>query len=294
MRRPVSQPVRAFEDPPARLCRRPSIVRRLFQDWNLCRFPYTLRDTVSASIVAYVSNESARTLASSEAADSLRRVGSLQELAQAIVENPAPCVILELAPEGGPELIFAASLTKSFPVLDGAVITDAAHPELADSPLRRFTRNELKEEPFQSCLRSRAREQLRQFQRFEWPLQAELRYDGGRSAYSVCSISAGGAYLESHAQCPPSNTTAEITVRFGNFALTAKCTVLGGRMASSNLPPGFPVRFEDLSEHCRSTIDTIVKDALLGALLNPEEEPEIPSLETDESFDDPSLSLLSM
>jgi hypothetical protein len=252
------------------------------------------RCRVAASIIAYIRNESARALESLDGGDAVQRVGSLTDLAQAIVENPSPCVILEVPPEGGPELVFAASLAKAFPVLDGALLTDATHPELEEHPLRRFAPREIGSESFQSCMRAHSRDRLRQFQRFEWPLQASLVYGGSTTEYAVRSISAGGAYLESRAAGPPANVEAEITVRFGNFALTSTCTVLGKRMASSKLPSGFPVRFDSLSERARDTIDAIVKDALLDALLNPEEEPEVPSIQEEDSFEDPSLSLLSM
>jgi hypothetical protein len=94
---------------------------------------------------------------------------------------------------------------------------------------------------------------------------------------------------------PDANTRGTITIRFQNFVMTTECTVVGPRMASSNLPPGFAVQFETLSETARSTIDSIVKDALLDSLLNPQEEQETPSLDADaDAFEDPSFYLMSM
>ena len=69
---------------------------------------------------------------------------------------------------------------------------------------------------------------------------------------------------------------------FQNFSLQTGYEVLDTRRASSNLPDGFGVRFTDLSDEARSRLERIVRDALVRALLEPESEPQLPSLGDDE------------
>jgi hypothetical protein len=250
---------------------------------------------MKSHVVAYVSPDSATSLQSAESQGILRRVGSLSDFANAIIDEPAPCVVLELPPSGNREKNFLRSLVRTFPLVEGAVISRQGKEDVEAGPLEVFEPEELDTERFQACLRERAQENRRKYHRFEWPLHGELTHNGSTQEYRVRSISAGGAYLESMRAGPDAKTSAFITVRFQNFVMTTECTVVGPRMASSNLPPGFAVQFEALSETARGTIDSIVKDALLDSLLNPEQEPETPSLDADaDAFEDPSFSLMSM
>lgn len=250
---------------------------------------------MSIRVLAYVTPKSATALTSAESEGALRRVGSLPELARAVVEEYAPCVIIEVPPDGERELAFAKSLARTFDLLEGAVVTDRDDPELRELQLQLFSPEELHRDDFQETLLSRIRENRRKFHRFDWPLQGTLQVDGTATEYQVRSIGAGGAHLESVSPGPPPNTEATITIRFRNFALTTACKVLDSRMPSSKLPPGFAVRFEELSQKAQETIDSIVRDALMDALLNPEDEPEVPSLDADaDAFEDPALSMLTM
>ena len=90
-----------------------------------------------------------------------------------------------------------------------------------------------------------------------------------------------GAFLESDG-CPlPPGMVAEISIYFQNVRMTAQCEIMEPRNASSNLPFGFPVRFRSLSQESKTTINTIVKDALFQILIEPQDEPEIPTLDED-------------
>jgi hypothetical protein len=71
-------------------------------------------------------------------------------------------------------------------------------------------------------------------------------------------------------------------VRFQNFSLETACQVLDTRRASSRLPDGFGVRFLDLGAEAQARLDRIVRDALVQAILEPESEPELPSLDAEE------------
>ena len=71
-------------------------------------------------------------------------------------------------------------------------------------------------------------------------------------------------------------------MRFGNFRLQTDCEVLDARRASSNLPAGFAARFTGLDPEGQALLDRIVRDALVQALLEPESEPALPSLDGEE------------
>ena len=75
-------------------------------------------------------------------------------------------------------------------------------------------------------------------------------------------------------------------VVFQNFRMVTHCEILDPRQASSKMPPGFGVRFTDLSEASRSVIDSIVNEAIVDVLIvneaivdvlvDPAAEPETP------------------
>ena len=69
-----------------------------------------------------------------------------------------------------------------------------------------------------------------------------------------------------------------LRISFQNSRLVTRCEVLDPRQASSKLPSGFAVRFSTLSDDSAKLIDRIVQDALLQTLLQPENEPAIPTL----------------
>jgi hypothetical protein len=148
---------------------------------------------MESQVVAYVSPSSARALASTEAEGIIQRVGSLSEFANAIVDEPAPCVIIEIPPSGDREKEFLSSLVATFPLIEGAVVSNQGKEGIDAGPLEVFAPEELDTERFQARLRERARENRRKYHRFEWPLHAKLSHNGSTQEYRVRSISAGGA-----------------------------------------------------------------------------------------------------
>ena len=84
--------------------------------------------------------------------------------------------------------------------------------------------------------------------------------------------------MECSALGPDPGTRMFVRIVFQDHALTTACEILPTRTASSNLPPGFGVRFVELGVLARGIIDKIVCDALIRSLLEPEEEPEMPTL----------------
>ena len=51
---------------------------------------------------------------------------------------------------------------------------------------------------------------------------------------------------------------------------------------SSNYPFGFSIRFTTISEEGKIVLNRLINDAVIKILMEPESEPEIPSLEGDE------------
>ena len=194
--------------------------------------------------------------------------GTPAELTRLLAGEPD---ILCLVIQEGPELPagFLESLKASFPVL--SVYLLPARPsagELGDlaariAPLHRLER--------------------RGKPRFDWPLRGYLSLTGAQEeAYDLRALSASGAFLQCPGPCPQAGSRGRLRVLFQNFSLQTGYEVLDTRRASSNLPDGFGVRFTDLSDEARSRLERIVRDALVRALLEPESEPQLPSLGDDE------------
>ena len=129
---------------------------------------------------------------------------------------------------------------------------------------------------FSDAIRNR-----RQHNRFGWILKGELAIGEETEEYEIYSISAGGAFFKLVSGVVTPGISGDLTIVFRNFRLKCRCTVLESRSASSNLPYGFPVRFEGLTDKSRDVLEQIVTDALVQILLAPEEEPDIPSLDGD-------------
>ena len=90
---------------------------------------------MKSHVVAYVSPDSAKSLQNAEAKGILRRVGSLSEFANAIIDEPAPCVVLELPSSGNREKDFLGSLVATFPLVEGAVISNQGKEGIEAGPL---------------------------------------------------------------------------------------------------------------------------------------------------------------
>lgn len=195
-------------------------------------------------------------------------------------------VVLELDGAADDDVRLLSSFVRLFPTIVVAVVAD---PEAIPFPLPTgavLVPIEQSEEQIVHSLREailhRAQPDRRQFNRFDWPLQATLGPDpSGIPTHRVRALSAGGAFLERSGANPEPGTVESITVRFGNFALSTQCEVLNPRQASSSLPDGFGIRFVELSPKAEEIIEKIVNDALVQVLLGEADEPDIPSLDEE-------------
>jgi len=120
----------------------------------------------------------------------------------------------------------------------------------------------------------------REHHRFDFPLQARL-HSSDEPLHDIRQISAGGAFLVPGGNTPPTGTECEIEILFQNFAINTVCKILDPRDSSSNLGPGFGIRFTSLSPAAASFIDRMVQDALVAVLTDPDQEPAVPTLDED-------------
>lgn len=195
-------------------------------------------------------------------------------------------VVVEIDGAVDEDVRLLGSFIRLFPTIVVAVVADQTELPFPLPKGAVLVPIEQSEEQIRTSLREailpRAHPDRRQFNRFDWPLQATL---GGKPSdnptHRVRALSAGGAFLERSGKNPEPGTVEDITIRFGNFALSTQCEVLNPRQASSSLPDGFGIRFVHLSPKAEEIIEKIVNDALVQVLLGEDEEPEIPSLDED-------------
>jgi hypothetical protein len=214
-------------------------------------------------------------------------VHSLRDLAVRVVNEQDVRVVIVQDRMTEEVSRFLSTLKRSFPRLDVVVITENADEKVPPGILRLDGRMELQElrAIFHGVCGIIAREQ-RNKARFDWPLKGRVSLDGDRwQTLSVRSLSASGAFLEYEGSLAESGTTAELRTEFLDSTLRTRCEILDVRPPTASLPRGFGVRFIGLPHSTARSIDAIVRDALLTALLQPGAEQVIPTL----AMGDPAL-----
>jgi hypothetical protein len=176
-----------------------------------------------------------------------------------------------------------ASIKKNFPILRICLITasettqNPADSQAVDRSIS--SGGERLVEELKSFLSAIDVTERRDHPRFDWPLQGSLSLDKNSwQTYNLWALSADGAFLESPAVTPAQGSAATLKVSFQNSRMVTACTVLDRRPPSPRLPAGFAVRFTRLSEDSMQLIDRVIQDALVQTLLEPDSEPEIPTL----------------
>lgn len=220
------------------------------------------------TVLLYSAGRQARNLLAALSAHQVLPAGNLAELTRLLVGEPdVLCLVLQPgkhAPED-----FLESLKTSYPVLPVFLVMEEP------------TAGELAE--LSSRIASLERRERREKPRFDWPLQGSLSLPGAEpQPYDLRALSSSGAFLQCAGPCPPAGSRGRLSVRFQNFSLETACLVLDTRSASSRLPDGFGVRFLELGAEAQARLDRIVRDALVQAILEPESEPELPSLDAEE------------
>jgi hypothetical protein len=223
------------------------------------------REDVMKKVLVHSPTTDTGRIVSSLSGYELVQTRSRLELTEAIVSS-APILCLIVSQERlSPEMReYLSSLKRSFPVLEVCVVTR----------LRAAVAS------FVAAVSSVDR---REHRRYDWPLQGYLSPDKQQwQPYPVRALSSGGAFLECARNCPNPGSRTFIRIVFQDHALSAACEILPTRAASSNLPPGFGIRFLELGMLARGIIERIVHDALTRSLLEPGEEPQMPSLSDED------------
>jgi hypothetical protein len=239
-------------------------------------------------VVVYTDTLEVETIASALGDYEIFRAASTTELARSIVERSRiVALIIEKAPIDKPFQRLLSSIKKSFPILQICVISgsagglDAPDPAVIDCSVS-TDREDLVEE-LKSFLSNIDVTERRDHARFDWPLQGHLSVDGKSwQTHNLWALSADGAFLESAADAPGRGSRATLKVSFQNSRMVTECEVLDRRPPSLRLPAGFAVRFVQLDEESMGLIDRIIQDALVQTLLEPDSEPEVPTLGEDD------------
>lgn len=210
-------------------------------------------------------------------------------LVEALVENPRLIGAVIEIPESGSQpgddpdadwQRFLASVRRSFRLLPILVLGLEEGTIDGVSAARRPTTEEAAVARIAAFCAGPHNTDRREHHRFDWPLRA--RIPGSDAVHRIREIGAGGAYLEPYAEISGPGSTIDITVEFQNFTLTTTCEILDPRHVQHSDRPGFGVRFVSLSEQGAAFIDRIVGDALARVLLDPDAEPEVPSIDEEE------------
>jgi hypothetical protein len=235
-------------------------------------------------IVVYTDTLEMETIARAVGDYEIVRAAGAVDLARAIVEQSRVIALIvettRIDESFGPLL---SSIKATFPLLKICLITGSGtEPESLDPASVDFTitaqggriAKELK-----AFVAGIAVKERRDHPRFDWPLQGSLSVDGKNwQNHRLWAISADGAFLESPADAPAQGSSATLRISFQNSRMVTNCQVLDRRPPSLRLPAGFAVRFTDLSEDSMLLIDRIIQDALVQTLMEPEGEPEVPTL----------------
>lgn len=209
-------------------------------------------------------------------------VHSLHDLAARLVNEQDVRVVIVQQRMTAELSGFLSALKRSFPRLDVVVITENAEEKVPPGILRLDGRLDPQEQRtiFRGVCGIIEREQ-RDKARFDWPLKGQVSLDGDTwETLSVRSLSASGAFLQYEGSPAKSGTVAELRLEFLDSILRTSCEILDLRLPTARLPRGFGVRFIELPHATARSIDALVRDALLTALLQPDAEPAIPTLAT--------------
>jgi len=213
------------------------------------------------------------------------RTTSPAEAARSIVERSRVIALLIQCEAGDEEMReLLRSIKGSFPMLKICWISedpiDRQKAERFPADLHITAADSHLTEQLKTFLSGIATIDRREYLRFDWPLRGSLSFDDRSwKSHNIWALSAEGAFLESKVSAPAQGERGTLRISFHNSRLTTACEVLDRRSPSSRLPAGFAVRFSRLNEQSIRLIDGIIQDALVQTLLEPESEPEIPSLD---------------
>ncbi len=212
-------------------------------------------------------------------------VNSKSECAAALVSGAAiDCLVVQRDAYGQEYQSFLASIKKHFSLLEVLLITPKAPTSLPEGChfVDGSTTKRLLSE-ITAFSRAIYMSDHRQGIRFDWPLGGLFSWGSREIPCKVRSLSSSGAFLEM-AETLPAATTPEaategvLKVEFLNSRMSVKCEIARRQDAGHGAPAGCGVRFVELSSRAQEFCERIICDAVVQALLSPEEEKRIPTL----------------
>lgn len=237
-------------------------------------------------IIVYTESLPPGVIADAVTGQELKMVSSKRDLVSSLVgEKGLYAALIQRDKLDRQYRLFLRSLRENFPLLHIGVIApaDRADHLLGFHHLDSSRGEDSLKEEIRKFINSSMTTNRRERHRFDWPLKGSLSFDKENwQDFRLRSISSGGAFLECSSSFPAPGTRGFLKIVFGNFSLLTQCEVLDVRHASSNLPLGFGVLFLNLQQNAVEKIDHIIGDALIHILLEPDIEPQIPSLAEDE------------
>lgn len=220
----------------------------------------------------------------------VKHAGTKNELAYLLVrEKDADCLIMEFADISKPEIEFVNSVRLNFPTIDTVVTAPAMYENSFNTKQDKGTLKFLSidssdnDAVIENFILDSKNVNKRGSNRFCWPLTAEfsLLDNGETHNLDIYSISSGGAYLESSNIIPPAGKEASLKINFKESQINVKCVINDYYSRSSKYPFGFSVSFTSISDQTKTVLDQVIGDAIIRILLDPNSEPDIPSLDTD-------------
>ena len=211
------------------------------------------------------------------------KVFSKAELARTLVsEENIRCLIADIPDLNDEYINFFSSVKKSFPVLECAVLT-AETGKMIDG----FEIINTSENNYISAVRdfieNSKNRNKRVANRFSWPLSAWFSQNNTDwQDLEIFSLSSGGAYLKTDSIFPNGGDKGKLKINFANFSLESDCEVVDSQSRSSNYPFGFGIKFTSLTKEGILVLNKLINNAVIKILMEPETEPEIPSLGGDE------------
>jgi hypothetical protein len=207
-------------------------------------------------------------------------VHSKSECAEALVgESAIDCLVAQRDVFGPEYLSFFSSLRLHFPFLEIVLIAPAG-PTSPPEGCHFIDSSEGQADiagRMAAFSRAPRMADKRRGIRFDWPLRGQLAVGGQESFCKVRDFSFSGAFLETDVPFE-AGSAATLRVEFLNSHMTVSCENIRRQEARNGEPAGYGVRFLDLSGSARELSERIVHDALIQALLYPEQEASVPSL----------------
>ena len=213
----------------------------------------------------------------------VKNIYSKEELARTLVsEENIRCLVADI-PELTDEYInFCSSVQTNFPLLECAVLT-AENIKTVHGFRIINSREDNYTSEIRNFIENSKNRNKRVANRFSWPLKAWFsENDVDWNDLEIFSLSSGGAYLKTDSIFPKGGERAKVKINFANFSLESECEIVNSQNRSSNYPFGFSIKFTSITSEGIIILNKLINDAVTKILLEPEYEPEIPSIGGDE------------